>query len=108
MLRAMSKPEDDRELPADDEFESDDEDAPSPTPFDHPLFLPALFVAFALWFGFDGWFNPNIEAVQFNRIMFVVWVVGAIWFGRKGWLELKQQRASAPPDRTGERGDPID
>ena len=105
----MSDDSDDRDLRADgaldDDSSDDDADEPSPTPFDHPLFLPALFVAFALWFGYDGWFNPHIESVQFNRIMFGVWVVGALWFGRKGWLELREDRERAASASRGETAD---
>jgi hypothetical protein len=42
----------------------DEDDAGSP--FDHPAFLPVLLWGLALWFGYDGWFNENIEAVWFT------------------------------------------
>ena len=34
----------------------EEEVAPAPTPFDHPLFLPAVCIGFTVWFGYD---NPN-------------------------------------------------
>ncbi len=62
-----------------DEEETEDEDASSP--FDHPAFLPVLLLGFTVWFGYDGWFNPTIEAVTFNRVMAPVLLAAAIWDG---------------------------
>ncbi len=45
-------------------------------PFDHPWFLPGLLYAFAVWFGYDGWLNPNIKSVTFNRVMAPLWLAG--------------------------------
>ena len=70
--------------------------APPPTPFDHPLFLPAILAGLALWFGYDGWFNPEIKAVNFNRYGFGVLLLGALWFGYKGLKEMRE-----PPDPGG-------
>ncbi len=58
--------------------------APEPraTPFDNPFFLPVLLAVFAVWFGYDGWFNPEIESITFNRVVFAVSLVGALYFGR--------------------------
>jgi hypothetical protein len=58
----------------------DDEEAAS-TPFDSPWFLPVLLWPLAAWFGYDGWFNPEMaEHLTFNRAGFVVLVVAAIWY----------------------------
>ena len=40
----------------------------APTPFDNPFFLPVILVGFAIWFIYDGWFNPNMEWIKFNRV----------------------------------------
>ncbi|MEZ4291754.1 MAG: hypothetical protein R3E53_14935 [Myxococcota bacterium] len=32
---------------------------PPPNPLYHPLFLPVLLVAFALWFGYDGFLTTD-------------------------------------------------
>ncbi len=50
----------------------DPEETPRPTPFDHPFFLPVLLFAGTIWFGFDGWFNSEIEAKMFNQVGFFV------------------------------------
>ncbi len=86
-----------------------DEHAPPTTPFDNPYFLPGLLVLGAFWFGYDGWFNPEIESVMFNRYGTVFLVLGvlsfaiemlrdppyllagwllilALWLGYLGWL----------------------
>jgi len=75
-------------------FEEDD--GPTPTPFDHPLFLPVLLFAGMLWFGFDGWINQNPDMLEhrtFNRVGFAVLTLLALWFGRKGYAEFRQDRA---------------
>jgi hypothetical protein len=88
----------DNDLLDDDDFDDDDDDGPAPTPFDHPLFLPVLFVAFALWFGYDGFLNQDPDMLEhsgFNRGGFVLWVIGAIYFGRSGLRELREDRERA-------------
>jgi hypothetical protein len=63
------------------------EDASSP--FDHPAFLPVLLWGLAVWFGFDGWFNPKIEAVMFNRWGFAVLVVLALYYTIQSVREVR-------------------
>lgn len=78
----------------DDDFDDEDEQA-APTPFDHPMFLPVLFFAFALWFGYDGFINQDPDMLEhsgFNRGGFVVWVICLIYFGRSGLRELREDR----------------
>ena len=75
--------------------EDDEEDAPSP--FDHPAFMPVLLWALALWFGYDGWFNENIEAVNFNRYGFGVLVVAGIYYT----VQALRERRAADPKRPG-------
>ena len=60
------------------ELHAEEEDTSSP--FDHPLFLPVILVAVALWFGYDGWFNPEIESVRFNRYGFGFLSGAALYF----------------------------
>lgn len=54
----------------------DEEDDDAGSPFDHPAFLPVLLVALACWFGYDGWYNEEIESVRFNRYGFF-FLIGA-------------------------------
>ncbi len=49
------------------------------TPFEKPFFMPVLLVLLAAWFGYDGWFNPEIESILFNRVVFGLLVVLAIY-----------------------------
>jgi hypothetical protein len=46
-----------------------EDDEIAATPFDNPFFLPVILIGFTLWFTYDGWWNPNIKAVMFNRVM---------------------------------------
>lgn len=69
-----------------------EQEGPPPTPFDHPLFLPVLLGAGAVWFGYDGWFNPEIKAVMFNRIGFALLLLGAGYTGYQAKKELKVER----------------
>jgi len=62
------------------EPEPQEEEENASSPFDHPAFLPVILVAVALWFGFDGWFNPEIESVRFNRYGFGFLVGAALYF----------------------------
>ena len=49
------------------------------TPFEKPFFMPVLLFLLTLWFGYDGWFNEEIESIMFNRVVFGLLVVLAIW-----------------------------
>lgn len=69
-------------------------------PFDHPWFLPGLLYAFAIWFGYDGWFNENIESVTFNRVLTPIWLAGAIYYTIQNLRDQRRAReraASQPP-----------
>lgn len=78
------------------------ESDPPATPFDHPLFLPILLAAGAVWFGYDGWFNPEMaEHRDFNRWGFVALVLATAYFGFRGKQELdaeREQRDHEPRD----------
>jgi hypothetical protein len=67
-----------------------DQGPPPKTPFDNPFFLPVLLWVFAVWFGYDGWFNPEMEWIRFNRYGFAVVVTLALWFT---WRAVKERRA---------------
>ncbi len=73
--------------PGDDEREE-----PVRTPFDNPFFLPVLLWIFAVYFGYDGWFNPEMEWIKFNRYGFAVLLVMAIHFTVKA---IREKRAEA-------------
>jgi len=67
-------------------------DAPPSTPFDNPYFLPGLLFLLALWFGYDGWFNPEMEWVNFNRYGFGVLMLGAIYFTLQNVRDARRAR----------------
>ena len=77
---------------------ADEEEASSP--FDHPAFLPVLIWGLALWFGFDGWFNPKIEAVMFNRYGFGVLVVLGIYFTIQSVREVRAREQGSAGERS--------
>ena len=82
------------------------EDEETSSPFDHPAFLPVLIWGLAIWFGFDGWFNPKIEAVMFNRYGFGVLVVLGIYFTIQSIREVRARDGESVGDP--QRGDPIE
>ena len=73
----MSEPDPSKQQSGD----SDPEERAS-TPFDHPFFLPALLIAFTLWFGYDGWLNADFDPqwISFNRWGFAVLLPLAVYF----------------------------
>ena len=60
------------------------------------LFLPVILVGFAIWFTYDGWFNPDMEWIKFNRVGAVI---TAVLGGYYTWRALRERRAGAGPDR---------
>ncbi len=62
------------------EVEAREEERDTSSPFDHPAFLPVILLAVALWFGYDGWFNEDIESVRFNRYGFGFLLGAALYF----------------------------
>ena len=79
------------------ETDRDDEDAPARTPFDNPFFLPVLLWVFAAWFLYDGWFNPEMEWLQFNRWGFAVSALLAVWYTVRGLRERRLERERGRP-----------
>jgi len=61
------------------------------TPFDKPFFMPVLLCLLAAWFGYDGWFNPEIESILFNRIVFGLLVLLTIY---TTWQDVRYTRKS--------------
>jgi hypothetical protein len=77
---------------------------PASTPIDHPYFLPVLLGAMAIWFGYDGFIDPEMqkEYPTFNRVGFAVLLPLTIWFGYKGWKEVQASKQN-PSDPTNRR-----
>lgn len=74
---------------------------PPPTPFDHPLFLPALLLAGVIWFGYDGFISQDpdmLEHQSFNRYGFGLLLLLTAWFGYKGWNEWQADKADSESD----------
>jgi hypothetical protein len=74
--------------PRDESAEAEDDEV-APTPFDNPFFLPVILIGFAIWFIYDGWFNPDMEWIKFNR-------TGRSSLDPGGLLHLAR-RPGAPP-----------
>jgi hypothetical protein len=74
-------------------------DAPADTPFDHPLFLPAILAGLWVWFGYDGFLNQDpemLEHLSFNRGGFAILSAATAWFGYKGWKEMSERNPQDP------------
>jgi len=92
MVSAMAEPANQRD---DSSKPEPEEEAPQPTPFDHPLFLPIILLGLSVWFGYDGWINTDEHMAEhrtFNQIGFVALVLAGSWYSYKAWLELKAKR----------------
>lgn len=77
---------------------------PPPNPLYHPLFLPVLLIAFALWFGYDGFLTSDpdmLEHQNFNRIMFAIMLPICIWRVPKGIREFREDQAKAASQHSG-------
>lgn len=99
----MASPPEEPESADSDETGSAEE-APAPTPFDHPMFLPALLFAFALWFGYDGFLNTDPDMVEhstFNRVGFALWVVLLAYYGVRGIREMREDAARSDDESAG-------
>ena len=91
-------PEEPREV--DREVDREDGDGPASTPFDNPFFLPVLLWVFAAWFGYDGWLNPDMEWIQFNRWGFAVSALLGSYYTLRGVRERRTQREQDRGDRS--------
>ena len=73
---------------------SDADAAPVTTPFEKPFFMPVLLFLLALWFGYDGWFNEEIESIMFNRVVFGLLVVLLIYTTYQDVREVRKSKES--------------
>ena len=76
--------------------EKRDRRPPAPSPY----LLTAVLFGFGCWFGYDGWFNPEIEAVWFNRIGAPLFFGCALWDGLRLRRRLQEKAGAEPPDGT--------
>ncbi len=76
-----------------DELDEDEEYAS--TPFDNPFFLPVILLGLFVWAVYDGWFNPDFEWIQFNRVLAVVTGVLGGWLT---WRAIQERRAERESD----------
>lgn len=87
----MAEPDDAR-----DEHQDDGDEEIASTPFDNPFFLPVILIGFAVWFTYDGWFNPDMEWIKFNRVgALVTAVLGAYYTWRA--VQERRREAEQPP-----------
>jgi hypothetical protein len=68
--------------------------APATTPFEKPFFMPVLLFLLALWFGYDGWFNEEIESIMFNRVVFGGLVILVIYTTYQDVREVRKSKES--------------
>ena len=85
--------------------EPDSTEGDAPTPFDHPLFFPALLLAGVVWFGYDGWLNPEYQPggelhkhLGFSRWGAAALFVGLVYSGYRGLQELREKGESGGAD----------
>jgi hypothetical protein len=91
----VTEPEETRDVEALQEDDEDSDEEYARTPFDNPFFLPVLLIGFTIWFIYDGWFNPEMEWIKFNRVGAGVFSLLAIWFSVKA---VRERRASSESD----------
>ena len=65
---------------------------PVTTPFDKPFFMPVLLFALALWFGYDGWFNEEMEWIKFNRFVFCGLIILVIYTTYQDVKEVRKSK----------------
>lgn len=89
-----------------------DEDEEVASPFDHPAFLPVLLWAVVLWFGYDGWLNPDYQAggdkhdsLAFSRYGFAGLLVFAVYTTLRLLRELRAEQDSGPGGETHSDGE---
>ena len=83
-------------------------EGPPPTPFDHPLFLPALLIAGTVWFGWDGFVTSDpdmLEHQTFNRIGFGILALAASYYGWRGVKEFLADRSGRESGASSQDGD---
>ena len=75
-----------------DDVEEYEEDEGPTNPFDNPYFIPVGLFLFALWFGYDGWLNPDTKSVMFNRVCFPIALALSAFFGYRAHRETRAGR----------------
>ena len=68
--------------------------APVSTPFEKPFFMPVLLFLLALWFGYDGWFNEEIESILFNRVVFGLLAILVIYTTYQDVRDVRKSKES--------------
>lgn len=86
--------EKDPQSPEPESSEHEEEPEYAPTPFDGPYVVPVLLLGMAVWFFYDGWFNPEIKSVAFNRWGSGVLAIAAVVTGFRAWREERQEPGS--------------
>lgn len=71
------------------------EDEGVATPFEKPFFMPVLLFGLALWFGYDGWFNEEMEWIKFNRWVFAGLMVLVVY---TTWQDVREVRRTRESD----------
>jgi hypothetical protein len=63
----------------------------------------AVTTALTIWFGYDGWYNPNIEAKGFNKVCTILFI-GYLIFSlvmvgsaHRAIVREQQQSKTVPP-----------
>jgi hypothetical protein len=91
--------------------QSGDEEREQPvrTPFDNAFFLPVLLWIFAVWFGYDAFFNVDEHMQEpftlwFNRIGFPIMLLLAVYFTVKGLREKRAEAETGSSDAPREGG----
>ncbi|MBW2242512.1 MAG: hypothetical protein JRH01_11040 [Deltaproteobacteria bacterium] len=90
-----------------DEPSGDDSSAPkgketpayAPTPLDGPYFVPVLLLAGALWFGYDGFLNPDrldpaaslSKYLAFNQWGAGILAAAGLGLGLRAWLQQRNE-----------------
>ncbi len=97
----MTEREEPSDLDAASQGDADSDEEHAPTPFDNPFFLPVLLIGFSLWFIYDGWLNPEMEWIKFNRVGAAIFSVLAIWFTAKAIRERRAASLSKGQDEAG-------
>ena len=100
MLARMQSESGDRDRNPQTEQDEREPDESTETPFDHPLFLPVILLGLTIWFFWDGFVDPMVDHLAFNRGGFAVLALATAWFGYKGLQELRERSArdAARPD----------
>ena len=59
-----------------------------------------VLLALMIWFGYDGWFNENIQAKTFNKVGAILLGIGFIFFAvmaGSAALAVMRERKQPPP-----------